>query len=198
MSLPARSFQAYEGETMRSIQQKNRDPIKTILALLPGLVLLPSIATAQAQAPLRAEVSPQWERWEPNPVSATPITGDAEVRLGDMVLTTGGAAIGFGVALLAAGAVLGSNHDGISPDRQDIGTAGVILIAGGTAATSLGAHLGNRSRGDLLLTALGTGAALTGTTALLARADEPASVLYVSVPALTIGTAAIIQLITTR
>lgn len=141
--------------TEPSIRMKRRTSVPAILALF-----LPSLA--MAQAPVRAAPAGEWVLWTPSiEWAAAPPAAAAEEDRG--AVTFLGAAAGFGVATLGAASLLtGYALSGGPPEHFT-----PVFVVGAAATTAVGAHLGNRRRGDVWTTMAATGLTLAASVIAL-------------------------------
>jgi hypothetical protein len=173
----------------------DRRLIRPCLWLLTVLVIaLPGHLAAQSA---RVSAVAHLESWEPPTVQLPSPAPFDQPRIDGIDVTrtilggTLGLTAGFGVAsvlVMGAPSVEGAMLTGI--------LASALLIPYGTA---LGAHLGNRSRGNFTGVLLATGAgALASTLAYVLMDPDPLTPVILVIPVTTIGAAVVTELLTTR
>lgn len=154
-----------------------------------------------AQAPARTAPTEEWRLWKPSVhAPPSPHATTPEEDPGDF--TSLGAATGFGVALVGAGALLMWDFRGDSPASASRDAATIVFAVGAPVATALGAHLGNRRRGNVWVSLAATGATMAASLLVLdaihdsteGRSRGP----YVVVPVLTILAATVTELSTMK
>ena len=160
---------------------------------LTVIVALLLSTTAAAQASPALEAASPWDRWE---LSVGLLSGnsiaDQHAETRDVLFTTVGATAGFGLGVVGSLAVFSMNPTSGHRPLEMLALGGLV------AGPALGAHLGNRKRGDVWITLLATGTVVAASGAVLAAVDEPSPAYFVSIPLVTIGTAALTEILTAR